>query len=68
MEPCKYCDENVYSSYIMSEAPYVHLSLNNWGGDVFILAHGDNDCAYSPKFCPECGRKLKGEENDEELL
>lgn len=64
MESCRYCDENVYGFYIMSQAPYVYLKLENWSGDVRMIAHGDNDCMYEPKFCPECGRRLKGENNE----
>lgn len=59
MEPCKYCDENViYFHCDLSSAPWTRLKLYNWGGDVAIVAHGDNDCSYEPKFCPECGRRL----------
>lgn len=58
MEPCKYCNEDVYSHYVLSEAPWTRLELDNCAGDVTIIAHGDSDCSYKPKFCPECGQKL----------
>lgn len=64
MEPCKYCSEDSYSQFVLSSAPWTRLALDNSAGYVTISAHGDNDCYYEPKFCPECGRRLKGEESE----
>lgn len=58
MESCKYCDPGSYGNYVLAYAPWTRLDLFNNGGDVTISAHGDTDCSYEPKFCPECGRKL----------
>ena len=58
MESCSYCDPGSYGEYVLSSAPWARLKLFNNGGDVTISAHGDNDCYYEPKFCPECGRRL----------
>ncbi len=58
MEPCKYCSEDSYGCYTLSSAPWTRLELDSISGDVYIIAHGDSDCSYMPKFCPECGRKL----------
>lgn len=64
MIPCRYCNEDCYGCYTLSRAPWTRLELDNISGDVFIIAHGDNDCSYKPKFCPECGRKLIREEDN----
>lgn len=58
MEKCVYCDPGSYGEYILASAPWVRLRLFNNAGDVTISAHGDNDCYYEAKFCPECGRRL----------
>lgn len=58
METCKYCNEGSFGYYTLAEAPWTRLELFNNGGDVYMSAHGDNDCTYEPKFCPECGRRL----------
>lgn len=55
---CSYCDPGSFEEHTLSHAKWVRLTLFNNGGDLFITAHGDNDCSYEPKFCPECGRRI----------
>jgi hypothetical protein len=39
------------------------LFVNRDEKGVYIFGSGECDCdIYYPKYCPECGRKLKGEE------
>lgn len=64
MEHCRYCDEAGYVDVILSEEPYIGLELWNWDGRVKMITYGSGHrCSYTPKFCPECGRKLREEDN-----
>lgn len=57
---CKYCDkDNVYEEKRTED--YTTLEIENFYGEVYIRAYGDGCVGYMPKYCPECGRKLKDE-------
>ncbi len=61
---CKFCDENRYYEEFVGESgkPYISIFLVNLCGNIFIRADGDNTDFYHPKYCPECGRRLKFED------
>lgn len=61
---CKFCDTKIADEFYIGEKdpPYISLVLENIFGQVFIIATGSNTELYSPKYCPECGRKLKDDE------
>ena len=50
-----------YSTDLDDDAQYTSLCAELLGDELTIVAHGDDDACYCPKFCPECGRRLKGE-------
>lgn len=58
---CPYCDKDTDFKKVFRE-PYVSLIIENWNGEVSITASGDNRVSYYPKYCPECGRQLKEED------
>ena len=64
---CKFCDRNLYESFrvMQNDEPYIDLRIDNSGGDVAILAVGDNIGVYRPKYCPECGRRLVFDEEED---
>lgn len=57
---CKFCDPKLYDEFYIGEKspPYISLILGNIYGDLLIRATGSNTEIYTPKYCPECGRKL----------
>lgn len=57
---CKFCDPDIFGTYLIAKEirPYITLQLENSFGYVRIIAAGDNNADYAPKFCPECGREL----------
>lgn len=61
---CKLCDENPFDSVSVKEndAPYCDIVIDCCGDSMTIIGRGDNDAYYTPKYCPECGRKLEGNE------
>ena len=63
---CKFCDPNSFENISVMEnhEPYIDLRIDNSGGDVAILAVGDNTGFYRPKYCPECGRRLVFDEEE----
>ncbi len=65
---CEYCDRQTYQTFTVMEnnEMYVDILIENMGGHVRIIGIGDNDAIYTPKYCPECGRKLYDEEEEGE--
>lgn len=59
MDGCLYCDIEKVTDITVAEGQYIRVNLDNIFGDLRIVAHGEYDCCYYPKFCPECGRKLR---------
>lgn len=51
------------SSYVFGYQPYTGL-IAHWGkiynqGEGFkIIAEGEDEVVYYPKYCPECGKKV----------
>lgn len=73
---CNYCnrhktDDKIYEYFDfgndieLAREPYTVLSLGvDKNDNIVLVASGDYDAIYKPKFCPECGadlayRKLK---------
>lgn len=63
MADCKYCNPEKFENInigreIDSKLP---LTLTNWGGQIFISADlgREYNNQYHPKFCPECGRRIR---------
>ena len=54
---CPFCDNNTSFIKVFRDK-YISLSIENHYGEVSIIADGDNSISYSPKYCPNCGRKL----------
>lgn len=55
---------NTNTSYVLGEEPYTRL-VAFWGKTLDcdkegfkIIAEGEDDVIYFPKFCPECGKKV----------
>lgn len=57
---CKYCDKDIVYEEKRTE-DYTTLEIENFHGEVYIRAYGGGCVGYMPKYCPECGRKLKDE-------
>lgn len=68
---CKYCDRkpvyDPHGNYRDFENEEI-IRCGDWSslgmgvdekGKIFIVAHGDGPTYYYPKFCPECGEKMK---------
>ena len=60
-QKCRLCDSEVF--YVeLSSAPNIALRAANFGY-IAMWASGDLDTPYYfPKFCPECGRELRDEQ------
>lgn len=58
---CPYCDKNICFTKVF-RGQYVDLKIENFYGDVTIIAYGDNTISYEPKYCPNCGRKIQENE------
>lgn len=68
---CKYCERKpVFNEYgffesceneeIIRVGAWSCISLGvDENGELVIVAHGDGPTYYYPKYCPECGRKVK---------
>ena len=46
------------STDLDDSAQYTSLLVQLWGDELMIVACGDDEACYCPKFCPECGRRL----------
>lgn len=57
---CEYCDPEDYGTIDVGEtnAPWTSIRIQNLRGEVKIQAYGSTIESYTPKFCPECGRRL----------
>lgn len=55
---CLVCNPEEVKDTLVAEDRYIRINIDNIFGNIRIIAHGENDCCYYPKFCPECGRKL----------
>lgn len=62
------CKPSFCGDYYDKYESTIELSSEDWislraGKDenskVFLYAQGDEECYYYPKYCPECGRKLR---------
>lgn len=72
---CKYCERKpilnkygIFEDYeneeIICVGTWSCISLGvDENGELVIVAHGDGPTYYYPKYCPECGRKVKQNEN-----
>lgn len=68
---CKYCERKpvfnkfgYFDEYENEETICIGIwSSISFGvdenGEFVIVAHGDGPTYYYPKYCPECGRKVK---------
>lgn len=53
-------EENYYDNAIeLADAPYTILyGCKSKNEKIFLVASGDGQAFYYPKYCSECGRKL----------
>lgn len=59
---CKYCNPDEWYEECFEYKEWTGIKLiNMMDNDVVIQASGSGFASYRPKYCPECGRKLKGE-------
>lgn len=56
-QPAKESPENVFE-----DTRWIDLTVSCFGGQLRIYAKGANTCGYEPKFCLECGRRLRTED------
>ena len=62
---CKYCNPNEWYEECFEYNEWTGIKLINMtDDDVVIQASGSGFASYRPKYCPECGRRLKFEENE----
>lgn len=59
---CKYC-ENGIEKRINGKYGSIRLTITK--GRLSIQTYNDGLIIYYPKYCPECGRKLKMEGDEE---
>lgn len=60
---CKYCQprkeitpwDNIRLAFGDYTSLYLRPTLN---GRLVLVAYGEGEAKYYPKYCPECGRKL----------
>lgn len=52
---------NWYYTELDDSDNYTSLRVELLGDELEIVACGDDEAHYYPKFCPECGRRLKEE-------
>ena len=61
---CNYCQKDKIEpmDYVeLSKSEYIALFLRPLKDDGMVLvAMGEGETKYYPKFCPECGRKVNG--------
>ena len=50
-----------YSTELDDYPDYTSLRTEIWKDKLRIVAEGDDEACYLPKFCPECGRRLNEE-------
>lgn len=56
---CPVCNPEEVINIMVAKGPYISVNLDNVFGDLRIVARGEYDCCYHPRFCPECSRKLR---------
>lgn len=56
---CLVCNPDEATDINVAYGNYIRINLDNIFGDLRIVAHGEYDCYYKPRFCPECGRILR---------
>ena len=62
---CKYCNPDEWHEECFEYKEWTGIKLINMtGDDVVIQASGSGFASYRPKYCPECGRRLKFEKNE----
>ena len=59
MMECLVCNPEEVTYTMVAEGPYISVIIDNIFGDLRIMARGEYNCWYYPRFCPECGRKLR---------
>ena len=52
-------DDEIDEEQSIATGPYASLSFGvEHGGRYVMIASGEGEAFYYPKFCPECGRRL----------
>lgn len=67
---CNYCSrhkdvehldgyEVACNEIMLASAPYTKLTLGvDEDDNIVMVAYGDYEAVYKPKYCPECGKSL----------